>query len=703
MKKIITIALAILCVHSFAQTITTKDTTFRNAVLEEFTGIHCGYCPDGHKIANKLLNDNPGKVVLINIHQGSFASPSAGEPDYRTQWGDAIANQTGLTGYPSGTVNRHKFTDLGATTMALDRGSWPIAAATIFPKISPLNVGIESSYNSSNRELTVTVELYYTGNSAVPKNFINVALLQNKVFGPQSSGGAGNNYEHKHMLRHLITGQWGDTVHTTSAGTLYTKTYTYTIPENYNSVPCVVENCEVAVFVTESKTEIITGDIVDAVGGINKYFGKLIKPNVVFTKGTVGQATTFNIKAVSALPSGNQFKFKIVPIKAKGNWTASLNINGKILADTAIVSLDSAIEKNITVSITPGDSAGISTYKLVMQSIAYPKSIAKTINLSVISGVTELVVNAGGSNSIKFESAYTNAIKATGNSKYGVVNSDMLLEGNKTNAFEDVDNIYYNASWDSPIFSDDACLALQSFMNNGVNLFIGGQDVGWDIMSGDQGSNGTTVTKAFYTNYLHANYVADGSNTNSKLTAFSSDPIFGTVAQGTITNVYGGTSMYPDEITPDASAQSIFYYNTTNTKIAGIKAQTTNYKVVYLGIGLEMISTLAVRNDIVNKTMNWFNSSTSTEEFDNSMNALSLGQNHPNPANEYTYVNVVNANDNQNIVITDIYGKIVAKYSINNNSATVKINTAELSNGIYYYSIENNGKLIKTQKLIVRH
>lgn len=701
MKKILTIALAILCVHTFAQTITTKDTTYRNVVLEEFTGIHCGYCPDGHKIANKLAADNPGKVVLINIHQGSFASPSAGEPDYRTQWGDAIANQTGLTGYPSGTVNRHVFSDLGATKMALDRGAWPVAAATIFPKTSPLNVGIQSTYNSINRELTVKVELYYTGNSATAKNFINVALLQNKVFGPQSSGGAGNNYEHKHMLRHLITGQWGDTVYTTYAGTLYTKTYTYTIPESYNSVPCVVENCEVAVFVTESKTEIITGDVVAAIGGTNKYFGKLAKPSVVFTKGTVGQSTSFNVKAVSALPNGNQFKFKIVPIKAKANWTAALNINGKILADSAIVTLDSAIEKNITVSITPGDSAGVSTYKLVMQSISYPKSIAKTIDLSVISGVTELVVNAGGANSTKFESAYTNAIKAAGNSKYGVINSDLLFEGNKSNAFVDVKTIFYNGSWDSPTFSDNACLTLQSLMDNGVNLFIGGQDIGWDIMSGQ--GNGTAVSQSFYANYMHADYVADGGAGNSQFNAFSTDAIFGTTTATTISNVFGSGNTYPDEISPkDSITKSIFYYN-TNTKIAGIRTVTSNYKVVYLGIGIEMLATVAVRNDIVKKSMDWFNGATSVDEFDNAMSALSLGQNYPNPADDYTFVNVVNANDNQNIVVTDIYGKIVAKYNINNNSTSIKINTAELASGIYYYSIENNGKLIKTQKLIVRH
>lgn len=75
----------------------------RNVVIEEFTGVNCGYCPDGHRIVREYQEANPGRVFGINIHQGGYAAL------YTTQWGDAIANQTGLQGYPAGTVNRHLF------------------------------------------------------------------------------------------------------------------------------------------------------------------------------------------------------------------------------------------------------------------------------------------------------------------------------------------------------------------------------------------------------------------------------------------------------------------------------------------------------------------------------------------------------------------------------------------------------------------
>lgn len=45
---------------------------------------------------------------------------------------------------------------------------------------------------------------------------LNVALLESGVVGKQIDGGVTNaNYVHKHMLRDMITGQWGEAIDTT--------------------------------------------------------------------------------------------------------------------------------------------------------------------------------------------------------------------------------------------------------------------------------------------------------------------------------------------------------------------------------------------------------------------------------------------------------------------------------------------------------
>ncbi len=234
----------------------------RNVVLEEFTGVNCGYCPDGHRIAREYAEANPGRVFLINIHQGGFA------PLYTTQWGDAIANQTDLTGYPAGTVNRHVFS--GAAT-ALSRADFASCGNQIKAMSSFVNVAAQATIDATTRELVVNVEAYYTADAETGMNLINVALLQDSIIGPQS-GASGNpsqmtsdgQYIHMHMLRHLLTGQWGDTVAAETgsvipAGTLVQREYRYTIPAAISNELVKLTQLNLVVFVTRDTQEIYTG------------------------------------------------------------------------------------------------------------------------------------------------------------------------------------------------------------------------------------------------------------------------------------------------------------------------------------------------------------------------------------------------------------------------------------------------------------
>src|SRR5688572_25039259 len=108
MKKIITLIVSgiFATVPVFAQTLVSTAVQPRNAVLEEFTGVNCVNCPDGHVRANQLYAAFPGRVVLINVHSGGYAVPSAGQLDLRTPYGDAIDAFAGVAAYPSGTMNR---------------------------------------------------------------------------------------------------------------------------------------------------------------------------------------------------------------------------------------------------------------------------------------------------------------------------------------------------------------------------------------------------------------------------------------------------------------------------------------------------------------------------------------------------------------------------------------------------------------------
>jgi hypothetical protein len=257
-KKLLSgLVLSLFVVSAFAQTIVSTTPENKKVILEEFTGINCVYCPDGHAIAQGIKDADPDNVFLVNVHTGSFASPGAGQPDFRTAFGPALAGQAGVTGYPSGTVNRHIFS--GSTT-ALGRGQWASAANAIKSESSYLNMGVEATVDVQTNEIVIHVEAYYTADSPQATNKLNVALLQNNTTGPQTGGGQGDNYVHQHRLVHFITGQWGEDVSPTTATSLIDKTYTYTIPAAYNGVPVVLADLELVVFTTETQQEIISGN-----------------------------------------------------------------------------------------------------------------------------------------------------------------------------------------------------------------------------------------------------------------------------------------------------------------------------------------------------------------------------------------------------------------------------------------------------------
>lgn len=234
----------------------------RNVIIEEYTGINCSFCPDGHRIVREYMEANPGRVFGINIHQGGYAAM------YTTQWGNALANQTGLSGYPAGTVNRHVFPGGGVT--ALSRGSFVSCGNQIKAMPSFVNVAAQASIDAATRTLTVNVEVYYTGDAETGSNYLNVALLQDSIIGPQEGASsnpaqvtADRQYIHMHMLRDLLTGQWGEELTTESEvipqGTLFQKTYTYTIPEYMSDAVVKLSQLHLVVFVTKDHQEIYTG------------------------------------------------------------------------------------------------------------------------------------------------------------------------------------------------------------------------------------------------------------------------------------------------------------------------------------------------------------------------------------------------------------------------------------------------------------
>ena len=298
MKKIIFPAFALFTFIASAQTFVSTSPENKNVILEEFTGISCVYCPAGHLIGQDLHDANPNDVFLVNIHTGGYASPQGAGTDFNTPFGSALASQSGLCGYPAGTVNRRDFSSNGwnqtsssgcVATTGMSRGDWSSAANLILAESSPVNVGLQASIDMASNTLTVDVEVYYTGTQNISSNSLNIAIVQNNIEGPQTGGQSHNpgsmlpngNYNHNHMLRHMLTGQWGEQITTITQGSFYSNTYTWTIPNQISGYPLSPDidatNLAIVAFVSEGNQEILSGtEVYPSLVFVNSYDANLI-------------------------------------------------------------------------------------------------------------------------------------------------------------------------------------------------------------------------------------------------------------------------------------------------------------------------------------------------------------------------------------------------------------------------------------------
>jgi len=363
MKKKLLLLIFFTAFSSYAQTIVSTTPQNKKVILEEFTGINCQYCPSGHAIANAIKNANPADVFLINIHVGGYSTPGAGQPDFRTPFGTAIANQSGLTGYPAATVNRTAFTGLsqnGGTGTAMNRSNWANASNQTRNQSSYVNVATTATIDVNTRLLTVFVEAYYTGNSPVSSNRLNVALLQNNTLGPQTSGGLGDNYPHQHRLIHMLTGQWGDTYTTTTAGTLVTRTYTYTIPAAYNSIPAELGDFEIVAFVAEGQQIIISGN-----GAVPTYTGLATNDAKIKEVKDIAEQCVTSLQPKVEIQNNGQTDLTTLPITydINGgtpqifNWEGNLSSLAKTTITLPSITYSLQANNNLNVSIPTDDNA----------------------------------------------------------------------------------------------------------------------------------------------------------------------------------------------------------------------------------------------------------------------------------------------------------------------------------------------------------
>ena len=223
------------------ETVVTPVKTFtvyipkRNVVLEDYTGTWCGYCLKA-LVAIDALKTMTDHISVVAIHKKSLGY----EPMHFPQVNDLQAEFDIPNEFPQGQLNRTvKWNSLpGSNDYDMN------AVTSIAGLETDLSIAINSQITGST--LSVDAKVVYR-NGAEPGDKLVVYLVESGIIADQNNYfnedptspyfGAGNpiiGFVHHDALRNSLSNLFGDNIPETPAYQEYKKTYTFTIPSEYN-------------------------------------------------------------------------------------------------------------------------------------------------------------------------------------------------------------------------------------------------------------------------------------------------------------------------------------------------------------------------------------------------------------------------------------------------------------------------------------
>lgn len=227
----------------------------KKVIFEHYSSTGNGRCPDGDYKEQQILASNPD-VIGINVHINDSMEIAQGESlilAYSNSGDQFLLGSTARA-----TIDRYLFPS--QTEVALDvainpltNNLWDNKVAERLAQDVPVEVTIDYIYDIMTRGLTLDVGAFFTG-SDVGTYRLNCYIVEDNISGSGSGydqanathvtpghplEGAGNpisGYNHRHVLRHMFGGPFGDTAGIpgfVNPGQFYSKSYNIVLPADW--------------------------------------------------------------------------------------------------------------------------------------------------------------------------------------------------------------------------------------------------------------------------------------------------------------------------------------------------------------------------------------------------------------------------------------------------------------------------------------
>lgn len=350
---LLNLMLGLLTIHLAYGYEVPTDVQKKNLLLEEFTGVNCGNCPDGHEIASTINNARPESSYIVAIHSGDYADTN---PDYRTDAGEELDAyfEAPKLGYPCGMINRRIFD--GESLAVFNRGKWIKSAKAILQEDALVNLLLTSSFDATSKTVSIQVEGYCPMDiDSEVEPMLSVLWTQSNIIGPQN--GANTEYNHKHMLRGYVTPTFGEAIDDFGKGKYFQKTYNFTLPSDLKDIEVKPEDIEIIAFVSDAK-----GEILNVTGG---------KPSYVNYEKPLAAELSQPKRPMSSRYGYNFFEFNIRNLSNQVLYQASFDItmNGEVLTSEWTGEIAPFSTKEITAKVSPYTILNNNNYSILLKTL----------------------------------------------------------------------------------------------------------------------------------------------------------------------------------------------------------------------------------------------------------------------------------------------------------------------------------------------
>ncbi|OQY30013.1 MAG: hypothetical protein B6244_01770 [Candidatus Cloacimonetes bacterium 4572_55] len=639
----------------------------RTVLFELCTSTTCPPCVPANAYLTTAAETYGDDLAIIRYH--AWWPAPGNDPFYLVNIDEnraRISDYYGVNAVPTGFIEGD---DVGSSG-----SGWSNLIQNHLNVSSPLAIDLEVADGAATAHITAE-------GAISPNSVVHFVITESNI----DYTGTNGDPHHDQVMRDMIPDADGHPL-TISQGETVDMSVSYMIDPGWNP-----SNLEIVVFVQNNTTKEVY-QAAKAVIAPPEYYFALSHDETILAIAD-HEVAEFHGELTNIGEEEDSYRITLHADHLPDNWFPSFCVGDLCVLDELVTDPLAPGESidNFHADIAPSGFSGQGTITIEIQSINYP-SLSFEYEFTAAAGLSLLLVDDDLGED--YETYYEQAVQSY-TQTYATVPPEAITTGALSQAHTLI--WFTGGDYGNTLTTADQG-NLTSFLNGGGNLFVSGQDIGYDL-------DGTS----FYTNYLHADHIQDDTDLVD-LTGLSGDP----VADGMSIQIAGGdgadNQAYPSQISAINGAVGIFTYDSQPSWEAGLRVETDAYKVVYFDFGFEAINRAGSRDLLMSNILTWFGTPLAIEEEEIVSLVPALLQNYPNPFNPNTAIFFqLPKREHMTLLIYNSSGQLVETLVDSQLDSGPHIVTWDgcnvkgqaVSSGVYFYRLQTESGFEQSKRMVL--